>query len=121
MAQVFFMSHNHGWLFPTSPPIAPNDKLFKITVIVAAALSLTLACILLCGLVYGFLLVKEAEGYLPLIQQALDEQCGEGVIIADIEGFDSDPMPVWYGRGANCRIVHEGRNGFECNCPTQDK
>ena len=57
----------------------------------------------------------EAQFYMPLIQQALDEQCGADQIIADGEGYSGDPYPCWGSSEAVCDFNHS-TDEFICSC-----
>lgn len=57
----------------------------------------------------------EAASYVPIIQQALDEQCGEGNLVVDIEGFSGDPLPSWGSSEATCNLDHS-TDEFICSC-----
>jgi hypothetical protein len=58
-----------------------------------------------------------APFYMPEIQKALDEQCGEGVIQAQPTGFTRDPVMYWQDPDTTteCRFQNE-QNAWVCTC-----
>lgn len=72
----------------------------------------------LLGFLFAFALRFELEArlMLPPIQEALDAQCGAGVVVADPARYSNNPFPAWYGVDANCQFLNEAE-GWECFCP----
>jgi hypothetical protein len=69
---------------------------------------------LLCIAAYITAWELEAILYVPDIQAALDEQCGQGVVIANRIGYDGDPAPSYWSREATC--YQDLDRQFVCNC-----
>lgn len=83
------------------------------TIMLLFSMALVIAVI---GIViYWVALRLEAASYMPIIQQALDEQCGAGNLVADLGGFSSDPSPSWGSSEATCTIDHS-TDKFICSC-----
>lgn len=53
---------------------------------------------------------------LPTIQQAIDDQCGKGRAIADLEGFHNDPVDTWKGQSVQCFYDDLYNKAWVCNC-----
>lgn len=57
----------------------------------------------------------EAKGYIPYIQEVVDEQCPELDIVVTVKGYSGDPFPAWSSSGVYCRRLTSG-DDWECNC-----
>lgn len=81
-----------------------------IVVVVLAGLAL--------GVVVGLILrpVVESRLLLPQVQQAVDEQCGEGVVEVNLSGFVSSPYYRWESDRATCHYFDADRR-WDCYCP----
>jgi len=85
--------------------------------------SLGFATAVLCSFV-AFLAVYALSFWLhdnskaAAVQAALDEQCGKGKYIADIEGLSSE-NPTWSGYDGEvyCFMLHSGEE-WTCRCPS---
>jgi hypothetical protein len=66
--------------------------------------------------VYLLALAYKSDGllYLPQIQQALDEACGEGTVIAELSHYNGDPEPSWSSSNASCYMSDD--SSFACTC-----
>ena len=78
-------------------------------------LGIALGIVVIGIALYFAALRLEAASYMPIIQQALDEQCGEGNFVADLDGFSGDPLPSWGSSEATCNFDHS-TDKFICSC-----
>ena len=92
-----------------------NHKLPWVPKIIVMFLSVVLMIAVIGTILYFVALKLEAIGYMPIIQQALDEQCGEGTFVADPEGYSGDPNPSWGNSEAICDLNHN-TDEFICSC-----
>lgn len=72
------------------------------------------------GFVVSFSLRFQVEASLavPIIQAAVDAQCGAGAVTVDTAGYSSEPYASWLGEGVGCQYIDfEGE--WECYCDTE--
>ncbi len=72
----------------------------------------------LFGLLIGLALRPQVEArlVLPLVQSALDAQCGGNAVIATLEGIEETPYTRWIGDNASCHYI-DLSDEWECYCP----
>ncbi len=82
-----------------------------------AVLFVTVGGLLGFGVSFSLRHQVEARLALPSIQDALDDQCGGGVVRADPAHFVAEPFFSWIGDEASCHYIEASRE-WECYCPS---